>query len=117
MCRPVLHLTLATLILSALILSGCAATQPVIDDTDSQETVEIEDLQLAPQIDLSAEILHQFLISELAYYRNDVLTSIDILEKLAFKTNDPRIAEIASLRAIGNQQYDVASNTTYLWSC
>ncbi len=115
MRRPVLHLTLATLILSALILSGCAATQPVIDDTDSQETVEIEDLQLAPQIDLSAEILHQFLISELAYYRNDVLTSIDILEKLAFKTNDPRIAEIASLRAIGNQQYDVASNTTYLW--
>ncbi|MYI89824.1 MAG: tetratricopeptide repeat protein [Gammaproteobacteria bacterium] len=114
-CRPVLHLTLVTLILSALFLSGCAVTQPTADGTDAQGTAETEDLPLTPQVDLSAEILHQFLISELAYYRNDVLTSIDILEKLAFETNDPRIAEIASLRAIGNQQYDVASNTTYLW--
>ncbi len=115
MCRPVLYLTLATLILSALILSGCSATQPTADGSDAQGTAETEDSRLAPQVDLSAEILHQFLISELAYYRNDVLTSIDILEKLAFETNDPRIAEIASLRAISNQQYDVASNTTYLW--
>ena len=115
MCRPVLHLTLATLILSALILSGCAVTQPTADGTGAQGTDEAEDLHLTPQVDLSAEILHQFLISELAYYRNDVLTSIEILEKLAFETNDPRIAEIASLRAIGNQQYDVASNTTSLW--
>ena len=115
MCRPVLRLTLATLILSAFILSGCAATQPTADGTDAQGTAEAEDLRLAPPVDLSAEILHQFLISELAYYRNDVLTSIEILEKLAFETNDPRIAEIASLRAIGNQQYDVASNTTDLW--
>lgn len=114
MRRPVLHLILATLILSALVLSGCTATQPTADGTDAQ-SAEAEDSRLAPQVDLSAEILHQFLISELAYYRNDVLTSIEILEKLAFETNDPRIAEIASLRAIGNQQYDVASNTTYLW--
>ncbi len=112
--RPQSCLLVAALIFATAQLTGCVAT-PIESSADSELTDAPEQTVAIPPVDLSAEILHQLLTAELAYFRNDVLTSLEILEKLAFETRDPRIAETVSIRAIGQRQFDVASNTSDLW--
>ncbi len=111
-----MKLGLVPLILGTLLLSACVPT-PVDTAVDSTQSDAAEQSQVAsvPSIDLSAEILHQLVTAELAYFRNDALTSLEILEKIAFETRDPRIAETVSIRAISQRHFDVASNTSDLW--
>lgn len=98
------------------LLAGCATAPQEASAPEQQNAVQAEQPESAvPPLDLSGELLKHLLVAELAYFRNDVLTSLDILEKLAFETRDPRIAEVVSLRAISQRQYDVASNTSDLW--
>ena len=53
--------------------------------------------------------------SELAYQRNDEMTSIEVLQPLAFRTKDPRIAAMVTRRAINSSRYDIAAKTGKLW--
>lgn len=102
------------LFFGAMQMSGCVST--TMEAAVDNEPTDAEEQAVAiPPVDLSAEILHQLVTAELAYFRNDVLTSLEILEKLAFETRDPRIAETVSIRAISQRQFDVASNTSDLW--
>ena len=113
---PKRSLLALALVLSVAQLSGCvpATKQAEVDSQGDAMAAAPPDAPI-PKVDLSAEFLHQLLTAELAYYRNDVLTSLEVLEKLAFETRDPRIAETVSIRAISERQFDVASNTTDLW--
>lgn len=97
-------------LLAIALLTGCA-TVPGEEDVRQAELPQPAE----PSLDLSGGLLKQLLVAELAYFRNDVLTSLEILEKLAFETRDARIAEAVSLRAISQKQFDVASNTSDLW--
>ncbi len=115
--HSVLRLAPMLLFSSALLLNGCAPAQsvdPASADVEVPSPQEDQAVDL-PKVELTAEVLHQLLTAELAFYRNDILTSIEILEKLAFETSDPRIVEAVSLRAISQNQFDVASNTSDLW--
>ena len=103
-------------LLAILLLSGCATAPQEAAVPGQQNVSEAEQAETGvPPLDLSGELLKQLLVAELAYFRNDVLTSLEILEKLAFETRDVRIAEVVSLRAISQRQFDVASNTSDLW--
>ena len=102
---------------AVLYVGACA---PVKQTSDSDQTSEgptepvvaVVDL---PKQNLTSAILGDLLVADLAYYRDDIATSLEILEKTAFETRDPRIAEIVSVRAIGFEEYDIASNTADLW--
>ncbi len=110
--RPLLLVAIA----GALQLAACV---PVAQQAGTPDELEAAETNLVavgiPTNELSAELLHNLLVAEIAYFRNDVLTSLEIFEKLAFETRDPRIAETVSLRAISHRQFDVASNTSDLW--
>ena len=98
-------------------LGGCAPTQQTVESETAAEdpvrpVVAVMDL---PKQELTAELLEDLLIADIAYYRNDVPTSLEILEEAAFKTRDPRIAESVSVRAISYEEYDIANNTADLW--
>ncbi len=103
------------LISTALLSAGCVAPPQEAESLIDSGAADTEQVFEAPPMELSAEILYGLLTAELSYFRNDVPTSLEILEKLAFETSDPRIAELVSVRAINQRQFDVASNTTDLW--
>ena len=113
---PFKHVSALAALLAILLLSGCATAPQEAAVPEQQNVSEAEPAETdVPPLDLSGELLKQLLVAELAYFRNDVLTSLEILEKLAFETRDARIAEVVSLRAISQRQFDVASNTSDLW--
>ncbi len=101
------------------LLNSCVSppdSEPSPSDVNEIEPeVTSEPSKNLPHFPLSADLLNDLLIAELSYYRNDVETSIEILEKLAFETRDPRIAQTVSLRALSDKRFDVAYNTTALW--
>ena len=106
--------------INALILLNSCVSPPdnVPSPSDVNETepkVPAEQSKNLPYYPLTAGLLNDLLIAELSYYRNDIETSIEILEKLAFETRDPRIAQTVSLRALSDKRFDVAYNTTALW--
>lgn len=113
---PFKYVSALAALLAILLLSGCATAPQEAAVPGQQNVSEAEPSETGvPPLDLSGELLKQLLVAELAYFRNDVLTSLEILEKLAFETRDVRIAEVVSLRAISQRQFDVASNTSDLW--
>ncbi len=100
-----------------LLVSSCGSTitplDPVIalPDADSEPPAEVN----LPKQELTASVLGDLLVADLAYYRDDIATSLEILEKTAFETRDVRIAEMVTVRAIGYEEFEIASNTADLW--
>jgi len=98
-------------------LGGCVSSQQAADSDEAASeaappVVAVMDL---PKQELTADLLEDLLVADIAFYRNDVPTSLEILEEVAFKTRDPRIAELVSVRAISFEEYDIANNTADLW--
>ena len=110
-CRPS---AVSCVVLGAALLTACVAPDRQATVPEDVPTDEYADTGLSQE--LSADRLQQILIAEFAFYRNDIATSIEVLEKLAFETRDARIAQTVSVRAIGHRYFDVAANTTDLWT-
>lgn len=96
-------------------LSGCASAPP-------QRLVgaDVEDLPAAaspplPKIDLTADLLGDFLIAEVAVQRAQFDVSAGLYSRLAKQTRDPRIAERATRVAVFARNYDAALETGQLW--
>lgn len=86
-------------ILAALLLSGCAGTQPTPDPpqaTDRAETRAADPAPHGPGIAMTEDILYRLLVAELAGQRGRIELALDNYLELAREVPDPRIAERAT---------------------
>ena len=108
-------MTHALVLIGVLGLTACAPTmQSTQPDPEPVETADAP-IDIPPDVALSGELLSKLMLAELSLFRNDIHTTIEILEEVAFETRDPRIAARASSYAIESRRLDVAANTTDLW--
>ena len=68
-----------------------------------------------PKLELTSQLLQQFLVAELAGQRGQMGLAISIYRELAATTRDPRIAKRATEIAVYGRQLDVALDNARLW--
>ena len=106
-------------VVAGLLLSACGTPIP---QTSLEEPIEQPTVATAsvpanlPKLPLTNELLTNLLAAELSYYRNDHEFSLDTLKDVAVETQDPRIAETVTIRAIRLRRFDIASRTATLWT-
>ena len=71
--------------------------------------------QVLPKLDLTDQILYQYLVAEIALQRGDLALASDAYLDLAKATRDPRIAKRATEVAIYAQQGQAAASASKLW--
>ena len=93
---------------------GAAAAEPATAPAAPLPTPAKEDDKL-PRQDLTAQILYQFLLAEIAAQRGQFGLSASAYLDLAISTRDLRIARRAAEVAFHARQYDVALEAVRLW--
>ena len=93
---------------------GAAAAEPATAPAATLPTPAKEDDKL-PRQDLTAQILYQFLLAEIAAQRGQFGLSASAYLDLAISTRDLRIARRAAEVAFHARQYDVALEAVRLW--
>ncbi|MDO8932881.1 MAG: tetratricopeptide repeat protein [Rhodocyclaceae bacterium] len=68
-----------------------------------------------PRIDLTPQLLHQFLVAEMAGHRGQMALAVGAYRDLAKSTRDPRVARRAAEIAIYARQYDAALDAARIW--
>ncbi|MFZ2540324.1 MAG: tetratricopeptide repeat protein [Gallionella sp.] len=81
------------------------------EEPQSQE----ESTLILPNIDLSSELLYEFLLSEIASQRGHVELAIEGSSELANKTRDPRLAMRATQLALRAGQLEKAAESLKVW--
>lgn len=108
-------LSCLSLWLLVVTLTGCAgqtATQRPVEAPPP----ETERAAQYPSVPLTAEVLYDLLIGEIAGQRGDLTTSIEALTRAAQRTRDPRIAERATLTALYAKRHNEALASARLWA-
>ncbi|MDE2598286.1 MAG: tetratricopeptide repeat protein [Rhodocyclaceae bacterium] len=119
-CRPRISALLGTLLLGYVAVAG-AADEPPADEGRKAiaAAVQAEDQKgifgAAPVVDLTPEILYQFMFAEIAGARGQIPLSVAAYLDLARSTRDPQIAKRAAEVALGARQYDAALSATRIW--
>ncbi|NOU01953.1 MAG: tetratricopeptide repeat protein [Gallionella sp.] len=114
------------LILSSVLLTACAhqpaqkvAAQdiPQVTQTEKSEPPEQEvvDTRVFPNVELTDELLYQFLLTEIANQRGETDVAVKASASLANKTRDPRVAMRAAQLAMESGQMDKAIDAIKLW--
>ncbi len=99
---------------AALIAAGCVPQQSALQDPPADGLAAAPEV-VPPDVDLTAEMLSELIVSELGYQQGDSDQSIETLAALANETGDYRLARTASRRAVNAKRYDIARYTTALW--
>ncbi|MFZ5522556.1 MAG: tetratricopeptide repeat protein [Pseudomonadota bacterium] len=105
------------IIFGSLLFTACAqgpvrATPPhPADAADSRS----EDAPPLPNIELSDELLYEFLLTEIATQRGDVELAVQGSSDLARKTHDPRLAMRAAQLALQTGRLDKAIEALKIW--
>lgn len=86
------------LIIAALLLAGCAH-KPVVPLQAAPEVVAEVDPVL-PNVELSSELLYEYLLTEFANQRGHKALAVEGSRELAQKTRDPRLAKRAAQLAL-----------------
>ncbi len=117
---------LGYIILASLLLTACAhapvqkladqAVQPS-KQTEQAEPVEqeVQDNRVFPNVELTDELLYQFLLTEIANQRGETDVAVKTSASLANKTRDPRVAMRAAQLAMESGQMDKAIDAIRLW--
>ena len=103
--------------LGLLLLTACAQTpgrQPAEDAVDAHE-LSGEETRVLPNIELSDELLYEFLLTEIASQRGSVAVAVQTSSDLAKKTRDPRLAMRAAQLALQSGQMDKAIEALKVW--
>lgn len=117
--RHLIHLVLPGVIRRAAapavagLLVACA-NSPVdpplkVSGADSQQVVQ------PPGVEMTAELLYDILLGEIASQRGHVTVSVEALVRAAKSSKDPRVAERAAHLAVRAKQYDQALVAARLW--
>jgi tetratricopeptide (TPR) repeat protein len=118
------------ILLGSLLLTACAhapARTPVnqIDQPEAVDQLEqlepqaeepqTEVPQVLPNVELSSELLYEFLLSEIAGQRGNDTLAVEGSSDLAKKTRDPRLAMRAAHLALQFGQNDKAIEALKIW--
>lgn len=113
------------ILLGSLLLTACAHApartpvnqigQPEAVDQVEQPEPQAEAPQVLPNIELSSELLYEFLLSEIASQRGNDTLAVEGITDLAKKTRDPRLAMRAAHLALQFGQIDKAIETLRIW--
>ncbi len=107
--------------LAALVgATGCArlnapATLPV-DVHHAAQPAVTESAEPLPAVALSAEILYDILLAEIAVRRNELAVATEAYARAAANTRDYRLAERAMQVAMRARNFDVAFEVATLWN-
>jgi tetratricopeptide (TPR) repeat protein len=109
--------------LGSLLLAACAHSpqkQEVADQDEQIEQPEQAEQQAevphgVPNIELSSELLYEFLLSEIASQRGVDTFAVEGSSELAKKTRDPRLAMRAAHLALQFGQIDKAIEALKIW--
>lgn len=104
-------------ILGSLLLAACAhaPNQPAAENPVEAPEPQAEAARVLPNVELSGELLYEFLLSEIAGQRGDVAIAVEGSLDLARKTRDPRLAMRAAQLAIESGQIDKAIEALRIW--
>ena len=112
--RPAAQLIVS--ILGISMLSGCATVaQQGQDQQAIAPTAVAAPAPVLPNIELSAEVLNEVLVAEVALQRAQYGAAVDIYARLAKQTRDPRIAERATRIAVFVRDYPTGLELARLW--
>jgi tetratricopeptide (TPR) repeat protein len=109
------------IIFSVLMLTACAhapvnqANQSDDEDQFDHAVVQEEAPQVLPNVELSSDLLYEFLISEIASQRGNDDVAVDGSLELAKKTRDPRLAMRAAHLALQFGQFDKSVDALNIW--
>ena len=114
------------IILSGLLLTACAhapvqklaeqTAQPLKQFEQADPAgQEVKDIRVFPNVELTDELLYQFLLSEIAYQRGETDVAVNASSSLASKTRDPRVTMRAAQLAMESGQIDRAIDAIKLW--
>jgi tetratricopeptide (TPR) repeat protein len=109
------------IVLGSLLLAACVHTpvdqtgQPDAEDQFEQTDQQAEAPQVLPSIELSSDLLYEFLLSEIAAQRGNDTLAVDGSMDLAKKTRDPRLAMRAAHVALQFGQADKAIEALGIW--
>lgn len=110
------------IIFGSLLLTACAQTprqpvaeKPVEPPVQQAETPAALSSAALPNVELSNELLYQFLLSEIASQRGDAAVAVEGSSALARKTRDPRLAMRAAQLALQSGQADKAIEAIRIW--
>ncbi|MDD5250177.1 MAG: tetratricopeptide repeat protein [Rhodocyclaceae bacterium] len=89
------------------------ADDPVVPGDDA--AIETAPAHL-PKIELTPQLLHEFLLAEIAGQRGQVALAVGTYLDLAKATHDPRVAKRAAEVALFSRQYDAALEAARIWA-
>ncbi|MEO8331221.1 MAG: tetratricopeptide repeat protein [Gallionella sp.] len=105
------------IIIGSLMLTACAQTpvQPTAVHPVDMPDPQTEVAPVLPNIELSDELLYEFLVTEIASQRGNVALAVQGSSDLANKTRDPRLAMRAAQLSLQAGQLDKAIEALKLW--
>src|SRR5450756_1747985 len=113
------------ILLGSLLLTACAHApartpvnqigQPEAADQVEQPEPQAEAPQVLPNVELSSELLYEFLLSEIASQRGNDTLAVEGSSDLAKKTRDPRLAMSLIHIALQFGQNDKAIEALRIW--
>ncbi|MBZ0104597.1 MAG: tetratricopeptide repeat protein [Sulfuricella denitrificans] len=112
---PILKLKSALLTSSLLALAACAPMQVKPPVALVQQNQNEEKKPPLPNQELTAQLLYQYLIGEVALQRGQPELAAEALLDMAKQTQDPRLAKRATETAIQGRQVDQAGDAASLW--
>lgn len=107
-------------LLPLLVLTACAQVQPQVQPQVSAAPAEAPRAEAKrmpplPAQELSAQILYQYLVGEIALQRGQPELATEALLDLARASRDPRLAERATETAVQGRQMAQAVDAAVLW--
>ncbi len=108
------------LVLSSVLLTACAhlpVQKVVVQDAaqNTQTEQEVKDARVFPNVELTDDLLYQFLLTEIAYQRGETDVAVKASASLANQTRDPRVAMRAAQLALESGQMGKAIEAIKLW--
>ncbi|MBI3479136.1 MAG: tetratricopeptide repeat protein [Nitrosomonadales bacterium] len=111
------------ILLCSLLLTACAhapqqpkaAVQDDQAEAESQAEPQAEVPQVLPNVELSGELLYEFMLTEIASQRGNDALAVTGSVDLAKKTQDPRLAMRAAHLALQFGQIDKALEALRIW--
>jgi tetratricopeptide (TPR) repeat protein len=108
------------IVFGSLLLAACAHAPQQADaqaeDQFEQPEIQVEEAQPAlPNVELSSDLLYEYLLSEIASQRGNDAVAVEGSLNLARKTRDPRLAMRAAHIALQSGQIDKSIEALRLW--
>ena len=122
--RSPVRATLPLLLAAACAIAGCAGSTPRSVDAQDPPTkpataADMPDLAARPElpnVELTRELLYEFLIAEVAGQRGNVTLAAQAYVDLAKRTRDPRVAERATEMALYARMPEAAIESAKVWA-